>query len=178
MAMNWKILLGGAVLVVPLVAVLASGFGSDPRGSSNALEGQRASDFALESLDGDRIALADLAGGPVVINFWATWCQPCLAEHPILLEGARRYKARGVTFLGVLYDDDAELARRYVGKHGAAFPTLLDPGNHVAIDYGVVGVPETFFLDQRGRVFKKHTGPLDFQTMVETLEILLSAETG
>ena len=173
MAMNWKVLAGGALLITPLVLVLANGFGTDPRGVSNNLENKRAAAFTLTSLDGHEISLEELAGAPVVINFWATWCQPCLAEHPVLLEGAKRYKSRGVSFVGVLYDDDKELANRYVGKHGAAFPTLLDPGNLVAIDYGVVGVPETFFIDGSGMIRRKHTGPIDFQTLVETLEEIL-----
>jgi len=170
---NWKILGGGAAIMLPLVAVLAGGFGKDPRGSSTAMEGQKAPGFSLISIDGDPLALGELAGSPVVINFWATWCQPCLAEHPVLLEGSKRYRSRGVSFLGLLYDDAADTARRWIAKHGAAFPTLLDPGNHTAIDYGVVGVPETFFIDAGGQIFRKHTGPLTFEAMVDALEGML-----
>lgn len=171
--MNWKVLGVGAAMMAPLVWVLWSGFGADPHLVSNALEGRPAPVFSLDSIDGQHVALADFAGSPLVVNFWATWCQPCALEHPILLEGARRYGPRGVTFLGVLYDDDADKARAFVKRKGQAFPQLIDPGNHTAIDYGVVGVPETFVIDQKGQIVHKFTGPVNMEDLVVSLEALL-----
>ena len=75
--MNWKGLTAGAVVTVPLVALLAAGFGRDPKLRSNALEGRPAPAFTLNTLDGDPFSLEEANGKPVVVNFWSTWCQPC-----------------------------------------------------------------------------------------------------
>lgn len=171
--MNWKILAAGGLVVIPLVWVLAEGFGRNPRALPSVLEGKPAPSFALETLDGEKVSLADLRGSPVVLNFWATWCTPCLQEHPLLLEAARRYTSRGVTFLGVLYGDEPPAARTYLKKHGSAYPTLLDPAHRTAIDYGVGGVPETFFIDRNGQVVLKVSGPVTPDTLVGTLEAML-----
>ncbi len=170
---NWVVLGLGLLLVVPLVAVLASGIGKDPKGVSNALEGRVAPTFALQTMDGETVDLASLAGAPVVLNFWSTWCQPCKIEHPHLQQAAQVYGARGVVFLGVLYQDEEAKARPFLKRNGSVFPTLVDPGQRVAIDYGVAGVPETFIITKDGQIARKFSGPVSYQVLAETLEPLL-----
>lgn len=171
--MNWKILGAGALVVIPAVWFLGKGFGVDPRALPSVLEGKPAPGFSLTTLEGEATSLDALRGSPVVLNFWATWCVPCLQEHPLLLEGARRYQDRGVVFLGVLYGDEADKANAYLKKHGKAYPTLLDPAQRTAIDYGVGGVPETFFIDRQGQIVRKVSGPVSPDVLVTTLEALL-----
>lgn len=170
---NWKILVIGLLPVAALIAVLQSGFGSDPRALPSMLEGRAAPRFTLERLDGGTLSLDELKGRPVVINFWATWCRPCAAEHPILLDAAERYAPRGVVFLGVLYGDEASNAVPYLERHGSAYPTLLDPGQRTALDFGVGGVPETFFVSPDGEIVDKITGPVSGPMIAEILERML-----
>ena len=157
--MNRKVLWVGGLVVVPLVVFLALSFGHDPRLIESPLVGDPAPAFDLHSLDGEAVSLPALAGRPVVLNFWATWCQPCIVEHPVLVESARRYEGR-VHFVGVIYQDDGELIRRFVEQRGSWGPSLVDPGSEVAIRYGVYGAPETFFIDRQGVVRRKVTGPM------------------
>jgi cytochrome c biogenesis protein CcmG/thiol:disulfide interchange protein DsbE len=171
--MNWKVLAAGLLLVVPLVAVLASGIGNDPKGVSNALEGTPAPDFTLQTMDGEPVTLASLEGRTVVLNFWSTWCQPCKLEHPHLQQAASVYGQKGVVFLGVLYNDEAEKAKPFLKRNGSVYPTLLDPGQRVAIDFGVAGVPETFIITADGQIAQKFSGPVSYQVLAETLEPLL-----
>jgi len=172
--MNWKVLVAGLVPIAALVGVLASGFGKDPHALPSMLDGKPAPAFELENLDGSGpVTLESLKGSPVVINFWATWCRPCAQEHPHLLEAARRYGPRGVKFVGILYGDTPEKAKPYLKRHGSGYPTLLDPGQRCAIDYGVGGVPETFILSRDGVVVRKHAGPMHLDDLSEALEELL-----
>jgi cytochrome c biogenesis protein CcmG, thiol:disulfide interchange protein DsbE len=173
MAMNWKILGGGMGITLALVAVLASGFGKNPQGESNALEGKPAAAFTLESMEAETVSLASLRGTVVVINFWATWCQPCQVEHADLLATARAYEGRGVRFFGLLYNDEATKAAQYLQRKGSAYPTLLDPAQRTAIAYGVTGVPETFVIDKEGMIRRKFSGPVDSATLSAALEPLL-----
>ncbi len=158
--MNWKVMLIGLLLSVPLLFVLARGFAYDPRALPEELVGQPAPDFTLESLDGYKVSLQDTRGSLVVINFWATWCIPCVQEHQQLIEAANTYKSKGVAFLGILYGDTAEKAREFNVKHGSAYPTLIDDSQRTNIDYGVAGVPETYIIDRDGTIIKKFTGPV------------------
>lgn len=171
--MNWKILAAGGLVVLPFLWVLNRGFDYDPRALPNALEGKEAPGFSLSTLEGEPVSLAGLKGSPVVLNFWASWCVPCLQEHPILLEAARRYEGRGVVFLGVLYGDEPKNGLDFLAKHGMAFPTLVDPAQRTAIDYGVAGVPETFIIGRDGQIVKKVVGPVNPDELVNTLEALL-----
>jgi cytochrome c biogenesis protein CcmG/thiol:disulfide interchange protein DsbE len=173
MKLNWKVLLAGLLLVVPLIGVLASGFGRDPRGVSNQLEGKLAPDFTLTTMEGSPVTRSNLTGAPVVLNFWSTWCQPCRVEHPHLQQAAQVYGARGVRFFGVLYNDTPEAARPFLARNGSLFPTLLDPSQRVAIDFGVAGVPETFILHPDGRIVRKFIGPVSFADLSAVLEPLL-----
>jgi cytochrome c biogenesis protein CcmG/thiol:disulfide interchange protein DsbE len=171
--MNWKVLVGGAVVVVPLVALLAAGFGRSPKLRSEAVIGKTAPGFVLAQVQGGRFDLEAFRGSPVVVNFWSTWCQPCKIEHPVLLEAAQSYSAAGVRFVAVVYQDDPEKVQRYIQANGSAWPTVLDPGGRTAISYGVAGVPETFFVDKDGIIVHKVAGPVSRTVMVETLESLL-----
>jgi cytochrome c biogenesis protein CcmG/thiol:disulfide interchange protein DsbE len=156
---NRTALVVGVVVAVPLVVFLALGFRTDPHSIESPLIGKPAPALRLDDLEGRTVDLAELAGRPVLINFWATWCQPCIAEHGVLLDAARRYGDR-VRLLGVVYQDDPELIREFLARRGAWGPSLLDPGSEVALRYGVYGAPETFFVDGQGIVRRKVTGPL------------------
>jgi cytochrome c biogenesis protein CcmG/thiol:disulfide interchange protein DsbE len=175
MGLNWKVLALGLGLTAPLVGILATGFGKEVRGVSNNLEGRTAPVFTMEVLgDSDqKVDLASLKGKPVVLNFWATWCQPCKIEHPHLMKAAEDYTRRGVAFYGVLYSDEPDNAARFLDREGHAFPVLYDPAQRVAIDYGVTGVPETFVIDRSGNIVHKFSGPLSYGALAQVLEPLL-----
>lgn len=170
--MNRKVLLAGVLLVTPLLIFLALSFRSDPRAIDSPLIGRPAPDFQLRSLDGELHRLSDLRGQPVMVNFWATWCQPCLAEHPVLVAGARQYAGKA-TFLGVIYQDEPEKIQRYLDQQGTWGPTLVDPDSKVAIGYGVYGAPETFFIDPDGIIVEKVTGAMSPRFLSRKIDSLM-----
>jgi cytochrome c biogenesis protein CcmG/thiol:disulfide interchange protein DsbE len=171
--LNKKVALVGALVVVPLVLLLAVSFKFDPKVVASPLIGKPAADFSLQDLDGRTVRLEDLRGDPIVINFWATYCPPCIEEHPLLVAAAEHYAGR-VHFLGVVYQDDPALIRRFVAQLGAWGPTLLDPDGKVAIAYGVYGPPETFFIDRGGLIADKVIGAVNGRHLRDTLERLLA----
>jgi cytochrome c biogenesis protein CcmG/thiol:disulfide interchange protein DsbE len=97
-----------------------------------------------------RLELRELRGGPVVVNFWASWCVPCREEAPVLERSWRRDGPRGVVFLGLNMQDITADARRFLATFGQTFPHVRDPGRSTAAAWGVTGIPETFFVDARG----------------------------
>ncbi|MDR7444335.1 MAG: TlpA disulfide reductase family protein [Armatimonadota bacterium] len=117
-----------------------------------------APDFVLETLDGHELALSELLGKPVVMNFWASWCVPCRLEMPILEDAARRYRGR-VHFLGVNALDRPPLAREFARKLGITFPSVVDEDGVVLAKYRVVGLPTTVFITRSGRILEVHAGP-------------------
>ncbi len=148
------------VVVLPLVAVLFVGFGHDPGVIPSPLIGKPMPAFRLAALDGSTVSSADLTGKPLVVNFWASWCPPCAQEHPVLLDMAKRYGDR-VTIVGILYNDDARGAAGFLGRYGdGGWADLLDPTGATAVDYGVTGPPETFFIDADGVIRGKQIGPV------------------
>lgn len=157
MTVNRKVILIGAVVTLPLLVFLAFSLGFNPRVIPSPLIGKVAPDFELTSLDGAVVRLSELRGQPVLINFWATWCQPCIVEHPVLIDGARRYQGRA-RFLGIIYQDEADMIRRFIATRGGWGTTLVDPGVKVALSYGVYGAPETFIIDKNGVIVDKLTG--------------------
>ncbi len=171
--MNWRMITIGGVLVVAVVWILAQGFGRDPHEVPSVLENRAAPAFALKSLDGKSYDLAALKGKPVLINFWATWCEPCKLEHSHLQMAAQQLGS-DVQFLGVVYQDQPEKAVAYLQQHGSVIPQLVDPDARVSIDYGVAGVPETFFIDRKGVIRKKVSYPLSFGEISATLAPLIA----
>lgn len=155
--MNWRNAFLVALVVLPLMALLAFGFGRDPRRVPFALAGKPAPDFTLTTLDGKQVTLSQLRGKPVVINFWSTWCEPCKVEHELLQQAASFYGS-AAHFLGVVYQDDEAAVRKYLESRSNRYPQLLDPGTRVAIDFGVAGVPESFLVDADGVVLERQAG--------------------
>ncbi|MBI4411480.1 MAG: redoxin domain-containing protein [Deltaproteobacteria bacterium] len=148
------------VLVLPIVALLYFSLTRNPRELPSALIDKPAPDFALQTLDGATVTLASLKGHPVVINFWSTWCGTCLGEHRLIRQAYQAMEPKGVALYSILYEDTPENAEKFMNKYGKAAPVLLDPGLKTAIDYGVVGVPETFFIDKEGIIRYKQAGML------------------
>lgn len=163
------------LLAIPFLALLAFGLTRDPRTLASPLPGESAPDFALRTLDGDTLRLADLRGRVVVLNFWASWCIPCREEHPALLRADRVYPRSEAVVVGVLYQDSPEAARRFLASLGGDWPTVLDPGTRTAIDFGVYGVPETFFIGRDGTIARKHIGPVNWELVRSTVDSLLAA---
>jgi cytochrome c biogenesis protein CcmG/thiol:disulfide interchange protein DsbE len=115
----------------------------------------------------------------VVRNFFGSWCFECRYEHAYLSEAARLYQSRGVRFFGVLYNDEPANGRRWIEQMGGqSYPALVDPGSRVAIDYGLYGVPETFFIAPDGTVTHKQIGPLTLERIAQILDPLLAGDTG
>ena len=163
-------------VLVPLTAVLFVGFGRDPNAIPSPLIGKPMPSFTLTAIDGTKVSSASLAGRPLIVNFWASWCGPCVQEHPVLLDTARRYGDR-VTIVGILYDDTASDAARFLARYGAGgWADLADPGGGTAISFGVTGPPETYFIDATGVVRGKQFGPVTADVVASQLARLLGAE--
>lgn len=166
------------LLALPFLALLAFGLTRDPRVLPSPLPGRPAPDFALETLEGDSIRLADFRGRAVILNFWASWCPPCVQEHPVLVRASRTWDPSEAIVIGVLYQDAPANGRRFIERWGGDWPTALDPGTETAIDFGVYGPPETFFIGPDGRVARKRIGPVTWEMVKETVDSLVAAAPG
>jgi cytochrome c biogenesis protein CcmG/thiol:disulfide interchange protein DsbE len=167
---NWKRAIIALLASVPLIALFAYGFTRNPAEIPSPLPGHQAPAFTLAVLTpgddsathsvGDTLRLADLAGKVVVLNFWASWCLPCRAEHAALSAAARYYADKPTQFIGVLYNDEPAAGIRWIAEMGGmSYPAVTDVESRTAIDYGLYGVPETFIIDPTGRVAHKELGP-------------------
>jgi cytochrome c biogenesis protein CcmG/thiol:disulfide interchange protein DsbE len=160
---------------VPLLLLLAYGFRLNPRDVPSPLVGHPATAFTLTTFDGQPVSLESLRGKVVVLNFWASWCNPaCYDEAPVLERGWRAWRERGVMVVGVDIQDTPEAAQRFIRQFDFTFPNVRDLTGQVSIDYGVYGVPETFFIDRRGRIRVKHVGSVTDAVFRSTVESLLS----
>jgi len=161
--------------VVPVLALLAYGFRTDPREIPSPLIGKPAAPFALKAFDGADLSLEALRGRVVVVNFWASWCYPaCYEEAPALERSWQDYKDKGVALIGVNIQDKEEPAKKFLAQFGHTFPNAPDPAGRVSVDYGVYGVPETFFIDRAGRVRGKHVGALTGEVFKRNVDPLLA----
>jgi len=165
-ALRWVLV---PLIVLPLAWLLLSGFGRDPREVSSPLIGRTAPAWTLATLDGGTLSSADLAGQPYVVNFWASWCGPCVDEHPVLTAAQAEHGAE-LTMIGVLYQDATGDAEAFLARYGdTGYAHVVDPDGRLAIDFGVTGPPETFFVDAEGNVRDRQFGPLSAVLMAQRL---------
>lgn len=120
--------------------------------------GAPAPDFTLPGLDGGTVALSDYAGRPVVVNFWASWCNPCRKEFPLLDRARAEHADDGLEVVGVSYRDIAADGRAFAESQGADWPLARDPGGRLATAYGVRAIPQTFFVDADGTLVSRVFG--------------------
>lgn len=168
-----------APLIVFLALAVMFGFAlqrGDPSKLPSALIGKPVPQMTLPAVDAlihdgrpiAGFAASDLARGQAtVVNFWASWCVPCVQEHPLLLALKER---TGVALYGVNHKDSPAAARRFLGRYGNPFAAVgADSNGRVAIEWGVYGMPETFVVDGRGIIVYKHVGPLSPESLERDL---------
>ncbi|MBI3328891.1 MAG: TlpA family protein disulfide reductase [Nitrospinae bacterium] len=160
--------------ILPVLALFAFGLTRDPRSIPSPLVGRQAPAFSLQLFEDGEFTLAEQRGKVVVMNFWSSWCIPaCYNEAPALEAVWQQYRTRGVVLLGVNYQDREAAARDFLARFRHTFPNGPDVRSKVAIEYGVYGVPETFFIDRDGRIAYKHTGEVSMEILVQHIERLL-----
>lgn len=150
---------------------------ADYRQGEPSLRGRPAKDFAL-NLGGKDTHLSALRGKVVLLNFWATWCPPCVEEAPSLNALQRRIEPLGGTVLGVSLDEDPAAYEEFLKTYQIAFPTYRAGSPQIALDYGTTMYPETYVIDQRGRIDRKVVGPQDWTSpeMTSYVDSLLKAK--
>ncbi|MGA3403112.1 MAG: DsbE family thiol:disulfide interchange protein [Acetobacteraceae bacterium] len=170
-----------ALFLLPLVLflVLAGYFGLalrpgyDPQTLPSAMIDKEAPQFDLAGLNGDGLSRDGLKGGPVLINFFASWCVPCRVEQPVLMRLANR---EHVPLYGIDYKDQPEDAAKLLAQFGDPYRRVgLDSDGRVGLDFGVYGVPETYVLDGTGHIRKRFVGPLTAEEVEKELLPLLKA---
>jgi cytochrome c biogenesis protein CcmG/thiol:disulfide interchange protein DsbE len=141
--------------------------------------GTEAPGFRLPSLAGGEMDLASQRGKVVVLNFWATWCPPCVSEMPSLERLYRTLSPEGLSVVTVSTDEGQAELRRFVSQGGLTLPVLLDPGGRVAEGaYRTTGYPETFLLDRQGRILRHVVGPAEWdspETLAQLRRLLAAA---
>jgi len=181
MSGRWLRWLGAGVAVATVVfaVVLASRFGADPSLVPSPLIGEPAPEFALPTLDGtSTVSLSGLEGDIVVVNFFASWCLQCRAEHDDLVATAEAFSEQGVSFVQIAYQESPAQTLAYLDEAGIspAMRHLADPGSRTAIAYGVFGIPETFFIDADGVVVGKLVGESNALILGATLDSILGGD--
>jgi cytochrome c biogenesis protein CcmG, thiol:disulfide interchange protein DsbE len=173
--MYWPIVVAAAALVGLLTYGVASK-GTDTSIDQALLDGEtvEAPDVELPLLGrGGSASLADYRGKVVVMNFWASWCPPCVSELPLLERTQRSLQSRGATVLGVNIQDATEDALGYVRRFDLTFPSLRDVDRKFARRFGTSSYPETFVVDREGRITALKRGPVDEAWLDENVEPLL-----
>ncbi|HYY76545.1 MAG TPA: redoxin domain-containing protein [Gaiellaceae bacterium] len=182
MARRGKLILQAAAVTVVALLVVLLGWRvaqqEEGRGLDDAVAaGKRpaAPDFALESLDGEEtISLSDYRGKAVVLNFWASWCQPCKQEAPLLQGAWERYRGDGLVVLGVDAQDLKSDARRFVERYGLTYPIAHDRNGVTLGRYGYSAFPETWFVDREGRLVGEHIrGEFTEEQLEENIRLAL-----
>jgi cytochrome c biogenesis protein CcmG/thiol:disulfide interchange protein DsbE len=131
------------------------------RGSRPPRIGTAAPDFTVQDSDG-KLALADFRGKVVVLNFWASWCAPCVEEMPSLVQLQQRFKDKGVTVVGVSIDVDGDAYHKFLKDYKIDFPTVRDPDQKTSSLYGSFKWPETYIIDRHGMVRRKFIGAVEW----------------
>ncbi len=134
----------------------------------------KAPDFTLTGYDGRVVTLSQLRGQVVIINFWASWCLPCRQEAAYLEQTWRKYRDRGVVFIGVDYVDTEKEARAYIQEFDITYVNGPDLGTRIAQAFNIKGVPETYYVDKNGVLRGVNIGPLESPQLDQKIDALLA----
>ena len=146
-----RALLGAiALLAIGLVWVVS---GTLEQRITNA--GDTAPDFSVTTDDGKTITRDNFGGKLLILNFWASWCPPCIEEEPSLEAFAREFQSQGVVVLGVGWDRNEKLYSGFIQRFGVTFPTFRDPDQNISASFGTFQIPETYLIDRSGKVVEK-----------------------
>ena len=162
--MRSRIVRGVILLLLVSITGCASTAGGDPAPATPPVGlrvGNTAPDFTLKSLEGDTVSLSDYRGQPILVNFWATWCGPCVIELPEMQETYETYRERGFVILAVDVQEGASRVQSFVDARGLTFPVLLDAEGQVAHSYRIRGLPTSYFVHSDGTILGTQIGPVD-----------------
>jgi cytochrome c biogenesis protein CcmG/thiol:disulfide interchange protein DsbE len=180
--MAWRRLILTVLIIVPVLWLLAFGFSRDSRFINSPLVQTQATPFTITLFDGRRLSLSDFRGKAVFLNFWASWCPPCRAEAKDLEAAWQKVKDQNMVFIGVALQDTDENSRAFLKEFNVTYPNGRDDSGKIAIDYGVWGIPESFFIDPQGRITYKHVGSIRASMVMakleETLRGIVTAKEG
>lgn len=181
MVTSWKFWLM-LVTVGMIIWLLAYGFTTDPKFVPSPLVGKPAPDFTITRLGGtDQLRLSDLRGKPVVLNFWASWCYACREEAYIFKMAYNRHEVqeRHIRVVGIAIQDTEAKALEFAERYGKEYFLALDElDGDISLNYGIYGVPETFFITSEGIIQYKHVGAVTEKVMDIELAILLNQPAG
>ncbi len=170
-------IVGGVGLVAVVLGVVFAGrFGVDPQLTPSPLIGEPVPDLTLPYLEFDEdFSFSELEGEVAVVNFWASWCLSCRDEHEALVDAASAYQDLGVTFVGVLVQDSVDNGLDFLAELGRGEPYVYvdDPESRASLEFGLLGVPETFFVDRDGTIVGKVSGPVNAPLITATLDAIL-----
>lgn len=161
---------GVAVVIVIVIGALAIGglTHSTASGSGNAV------DFTLNDLSGKTVHLSDYRGQPVLVNLWASWCPPCRAEMPDLIQYYNTHHAAGLVLLAVNSEDESDSAQQFADQQRMPFPVLFDPTGKASQIFGAKGLPSTFLIDRGGAVQFAWTGAISPAILEQNVTPLLT----
>ncbi len=183
---GWLIILAGVLTVGVVAGVLVAvlGGGSNSGGTTRPAVvsgaggevGSPAPDFRMPALNGNgNLSLADFRGRPVIVNFWASWCNPCRKEFPLLKKAVRDHRAQRLAVIGVTYQDIPSDSRSFVTRQGATWPQGIDDGGTVASAYGVRAIPQSFFVRPDGTIAARVFGVTSESALAGPLAKLLTS---
>ncbi|MCH2515618.1 MAG: redoxin domain-containing protein [Dehalococcoidia bacterium] len=136
------------------------------------------SDFELTTLSGEVVSIADYRGKVVMVDFWSSWCVPCRVEGPILSETYLKWRDRGVEFVGIAIWDSEGPVLDFIELHGIEYVNVIDASGLTAVDFGVTGIPEKFFINTEGEIVRKVIGPNTRETLDSILTDLTDDALG
>jgi len=164
-----------AVLIFLFAIFLATGLANkaSPTGrSGEQLIGRKAPEFIADSINGKSVSLSNYPGSPIILNFWASWCPPCRDETPHFEKIWRLYKEKDVVVIGINVQDDMDSANEYINEFDVTFINGMDNNGRIMVDYGVTGLPVTFFLDREGVIIGRWVGSIGLSSLESRVEAL------
>jgi cytochrome c biogenesis protein CcmG/thiol:disulfide interchange protein DsbE len=162
------------ILAMALILASCSGTGQGPEGEGTAPV------FTLQNLDGETVSLSDFRGKMVILNFWATWCEPCRSEMPFLQEVAEdtEWAQRGLVILAVNIGDSADAVRKFMADNGLSFTVLLDTTRQVGEQYNTRYIPTTYLIDKDGIIQNTKVGAFTNKSDIDRMIIDLLSSSG